>query len=133
MSRRNQFLLLVAPCLINCVALFFVAFGAAFGGPQGRLLWPALVLFVVGVLVLSLISAVRATRIGHSPVLAFLSVVLASSLGPAVFVPLAYLAFKPDVPPNARPASAPGTWLPALALLVLPWAILVFFGLGRNS
>jgi len=113
--------------------MFFVAFGAAFGGPQRVLLWPALALLIVGVLILAAISAVRATQIGHSPGLAFVSVALTASLGPAVLLPIAYLAFKPEVRSGPRPATTLGTWLKPLALLVLPWAILVFFGLGRSQ
>jgi hypothetical protein len=130
MSPRNQFLLRVTPCLLNCAGMFFVAFGAAFGGPQRALLWPAVVLFVVGILAVAGISAARAVQVGHSGGLAFVSVVLSASFGPAILVPIAYLAFKPEVRPGSKPAASSGTWLQSLALLMLPWAVLVFFGLG---
>lgn len=133
MSHRARFLLLVAPCLLNCVAMFFVAFGAAFGGPQRALLWPALALLVAGVLLLATLSALRAVQIGHSPGLAFVSVVLAAGFGPAVLLPLAQLFFKPEIQPGLQPPSGPGKWLLPLALLVLPWVVLVCFGLGRHA
>jgi hypothetical protein len=131
MSHRNRFLVLAVPCLFNCAAMFFVAFGAAFGGPQRVLLWPAVALFVGGVLILAALSAIRAAQVGHSPVLAFVAVVLASSFGPAVLLPIAYLALKPEASPSPRSLSTVGTWLQSLALMAPPWVILVFFGLGR--
>jgi hypothetical protein len=132
MSHRNRYLALVVPCLLNCAAMFFVAFGAAFGGPQRVLLWPAVALFIGGVLILAAISAIRAAQVGHSPVLAFVAVALASSFGPAVLLPIAYLAFKPEAKSGPRPSSTAGAWLQSLALLAPPWVILVFFGLGRS-
>jgi hypothetical protein len=130
---RPRYLLLVALCLLNCVAMFYVAFGAAFGGPQRRLLWPALVLLAVGILILATICAIRATRVGHSPALAFVSVVLSASLGPAVLLPIAYLAWKPEVESRVRHTSTAGAWLQPFVLLALPWVVLVFFGLGRSA
>ncbi len=133
MSHRTQYFLLVAPCLLNVVALFLVALGAAFGGPQRRLLWPALALLVGGILILAAISAARATQIGQSPGRAFASVILSAWFGPLVLLPIGYLAFKPEVQAGLKPVRAVDAFLQPLALLVLPWVILMFFGLGRNT
>jgi hypothetical protein len=133
MSHRTQYFLLVAPCLLNVAAMFFVAMGAAFGGPQRSLLWPALALLVGGILILAAIAATRATQIGQSSGRAFVSVILSAGFGPLVLLPIGYLAFKPEVQEGLRPVRPLEAWLQPLVLLVLPWVVLIFFGLGRNS
>ena len=95
------------------------------------LLWPALALLAGGVLLLAAISAMRATEVGHSPALVFFSVVLSATLGPAILVPITYLAFKEEVKTRLPSPTALSTWLQPFALLALPWVILLFFGLGR--
>jgi len=131
MTLRNRFLLLAAPCMINAVAMFFVAFGAAFGGPQRVLLWPALGLLAACLLLLALLSAIRAGQVGNSPGLAFVSVILSAAFGPALIIPVAYLAFKPELQPTDRQETAGSSWLSSLVLLALPWLVLGLFGLGR--
>jgi len=131
MSHRTLYLFLIGPCLLNIVAMFYVAFGAAFGGPQHRLLWPAVTLMLGGILILAAISAARATQIGQSSGRAFLSVILAAGFGPLVLLPIGYLALKPEVQEGLKPVRALDASIQPLALLVLPWIVLMFFGLGR--
>jgi hypothetical protein len=124
MSHRAQYLLLVATCLLNTVAMFYVAFGAAFGGPQRVLMWPALTLMVGGILILAAISAARATQIGKSSGLAFVAVFLTVWLFPLVLILIGYLALKPEVQPGLPPVRVRDAWLQPIVLLVLPWIVL---------
>lgn len=96
------------------------------------LVWPALVLMVLGVLLMAAISALRAAEIGQSQGLVFIAVILTAGLGPVVLLTLACLFFKPEVQSRSRASPGYDAWLWSLALLLAPWGILVFFGLGRS-
>ena len=133
MSHRAHYLILVSTCLLNVVAMFFVAFGAAFGGPQRNLVWPAIVLMVGGVLVTAAISGGRATQVGQPSGRAFLAVALAGWLGPLIFVPIGYLALKTETQAGLKPVCALDAFLQPLVLLLLPWVVLFFLGLGRDT
>lgn len=133
MPHRALYLILVSTCLLNILAMFFVAFGAAFGGPQRILVWPAIALMVGGVLLTAAISAARATQIGQPSGRAFVAVILAAWFGPLILLPIGYLAIKPEVQAGLKPVRALDAILQPLVLLVLPWVVLFFFGLGRVS
>lgn len=126
-SPRAKFICMAVPCLLNCLAMVYVAFGAAAGGPRIVLVWPALILLAIGILMLGAIAAVRAREVGVSPALAFIAVVLTTALGPAVFVPLIVLAAKRELPSRAQTSAAWAVALQSVLLLAGPWVILAFF------
>jgi hypothetical protein len=133
MSHRAQYLLLAATCLLNSLAMFYVAFGAAFGGPQRYLLWPAIGLMIGGILILAAISGARATQIGRSSVLTFVAVCLTIWLFPLVLIVIGYLALKPEVQPGIRPVRVRDAWLQPVVLLVLPWIVLFAIGMFAHE
>lgn len=132
MSPRTKFICMAVPCLLNSLAMVYVAFGAAAGGDQRVLVVPALVLLAIGILLLGAVSAVRAADVGISPVLAFIAVVLTTALGPVVFVPLVVLAAKRELPSRAQPSAGWAVALQSALLLAVPWAVLAFFRPGSG-
>jgi len=133
MSHRARYLLLVATCLLNILAVFYVAFGAAFGGPQQILLWPAVALMAGGILILAVISGARATQVGRSAGLAFVGVFLTVWLFPLVLILIGYLALKPEVQPDIRPVRMRDAWLQPFVLLVVPWIVLYAIGMFAHD
>ena len=133
MSHRAQYLLLVATCLLNGLAMFYVAFGAAFGGPQRGLLWPAVALMIGGILILAAVSAARATQIGRASGLTFVAVILTVGLFPLILILIGYLALKPEVQPGLRPVRVRDAWLQPIVLLVLPWIVLYAIGMFAHD
>ncbi|MBX3664315.1 MAG: hypothetical protein KF834_01400 [Burkholderiales bacterium] len=120
--RRFQYLVSSAICILNILGMFLVAFGAAAGGHVRLLLWPAIVLFIGGILLLALFSAIRASQVGLSPWTTAIATLLTCALGPAVPILIIYLTVKDETDGGSTvPASPWGRWL---TLLFAPWAML---------
>lgn len=127
-SPRIEYLIYAALCALNALLMLLMVFGAATTGSGIKpLLWPQAVLFVLGVLMLAAFSAHRATQIGHSGWTAALATLLLCAMGPAVLLPIVYLAMSDETDGaalRARQAPPAIIGLQALVLLVLPWLLL---------
>ncbi|MCC6303124.1 MAG: hypothetical protein IT489_10040 [Gammaproteobacteria bacterium] len=122
--QRIRYLVSALICILNMVGMFLVVFSAAAGAHAAALLWPGIVLFVGGVLLLAIFSARRASQVGLSPWTTSIATILMCGLGPSVLILIIYLTVKDDKGqgPVSRPASP---WFQWLALLTTPWAILL--------
>ncbi|CAG0986199.1 hypothetical protein MTYP_02028 [Methylophilaceae bacterium] len=122
-SQRLRYLVSSVICILNILGMFLVLFGAAAGAHVDLLLWPAVVLFTGGILLLAFFSAIRASQVGLSPAATAIAAILMCALGPAVPILVIYLTMKDEK--NGNSASVPTSpWGQWLALLFTPWVIL---------
>jgi len=125
LSPRVQYIIHAAAGTLACLGSFLVAMGAAFGGGPLTRQWVGLALLVGSVLVLALVSAIRAAQVGLSGWAGFLGIVFGVLLGPSVLVVMLLLAFKQEDPPftaeDAGPTPWHVIWLQPLVVLVWPF------------
>ena len=105
------------------LGMFYVFFGAAAGGSAAVYFWPAIVLFVIGALLLSFFSGLRASQIGLPPMATGIAAILMCGVGPFIPVLVIYLTVKKEAEGQSAPAPA-STWAYLLVLLIVPWLFL---------
>lgn len=143
--RPHEYFLLSLICLVNMLGMFFVAFGAAAGGERAWLVWPAITLLAGGILLLAVVSALRASQLGLSPWPAFVAAVLGCVVGPLCLALVIYLTVRAPAPakgtasrPKVSPSSIPPAVKPSfmwgwmLLLFLAPWLILLLLHALRS-
>ncbi len=128
--RSHDYFLISLICVLNMLGMFLVAFGAAAGGERAWLMWPAIALVAGGILLLAVVSAMRAEQLGLSPWPSFIAALLGCVMWPLSLVLVIYLTAKspPSTPPAGKPSFLWG-WM--LFLLSAPWFILFLLNVVR--
>lgn len=122
-SHRIDYAVSASICILNIVGMFLVVFGAAAGAHVALLLWPGIALMAGGILLLAILSALRASQVGVSPWMTTIAVVLLCFAGPVVPVLVIYLVVREEKPGIAPAKGSP--WMAWLGLLIAPWGILM--------
>ncbi len=129
LSPRVQYIIHAAAGTLACLGSFLLARGAAFGGGPLTRQWVALALLAGSLLVLGLMSAIRAAQVGLPRWLGFLGIIFGAIMGPAVLVLMLVLAFKKEDPPYSREDAEPTPWnvIWFQPLVVLVWPFVVWW------